>query len=237
MKTIPRIVVALCFILTFGTAFACKSDKMEYDVQSKFPLLVLSGGVGGEVSYDGQGGPLDKMGGPIDCIFLVTDPQREHVVSLTIANGTTRYQTGKLLDHEIGGDESGYVAKLQFSKNPSTDAARLQGAIPKLDLPDDTVIYKAAVELSHMIIERVAGTDKLKMPYWANNTQVELHPRILEYFGVKLDPERNSFHAWKKVGTSGGGSDGGGDNESMVAPFGFSASQQDAYFSIPVVVQ
>ena len=164
--------------------------------------VFFSGGHGGLVTYDGNGGPMVKEGGPIDRVFaLRSEGELGGDHGLDITYGSIDFRTGRLTGEleRMTSDEGDSCLIYRFEGVDDDDAIRIVGSVPELDLPMQTVLFSGSVEASEM---RFVAGDKTRrrptLPYTALHRHFSLHPAIEERFQVKTDDDSIAVCAWCK---------------------------------------
>ena len=163
--------------------------------------LFFTGGHGGHVTYDGEGGPMVKRGGPIDRVFVLRNyGELGGNNGLDVIYGSLDFETGRLAGSierlEPSNDQE--RAAFTFEGNPDDSAAVIRGGITELDLPIDTVLFRGSVEPSVMTFEQDLETGRVSLPYTAVHTDFEFHEAILERFDLRA-LGKIAVSAWCKV--------------------------------------
>jgi hypothetical protein len=150
--------------------------------------LFFSGGHGGLVTYDGNGGQMIKEGGPMDRVFLLlNDGRMVGDAGLDIVYGHVNFRTGVLLSDvklQKAKGKTDSIVTFQFAANDDPNALEIKGGITELGLPRDTVLVHGTVAESTMVWETGDVSKKeAALPYAALHPAVTVHPALLKWFG------------------------------------------------------
>lgn len=187
------------------------ADTYEDRISDSRTQIFASGGYGGDVRYDGEGGPMVKEGGPMDRIFVLRERGElggNH--GLDIVWGRLRVETGPLAgevevrDRESKDDDTTVV--YTFEGNDDEDAIELEGGIldvegreNELEVATDSTLFRGTVEPSEMKALTGDATDRRpNLPYTAFSTEFEVHPFIAKRFGLDHPVDGVAVMGWCK---------------------------------------
>jgi hypothetical protein len=182
-------------VLVGGSVSAAAGAELGEEVKkaiakSKAQLL-FCGGHGGLVTYDGNGGPMVKDGGPVDRLFILKSEGSLFELGgrgLEVTYGSLHFRTGPLagevkVEKLEGADTLVYF---RFKGNESEDAIEIIGGIPELGLPADTVLFAGTVELSEMLWVVGDVSKSSRFPYTGVHNKFFFHPAIANKLGLKV---------------------------------------------------
>lgn len=183
---------------TFSTTREVKAAFSHSKAQ-----LFASGGHGGLVTYDGEGGPMIKEGGPMDRLFLLrNDGRLVGDAGLDIIYGYINFRTGPLRGNvrvkRAKGQDT--LAYFQFASNDDKNAFEVIGGISDLGIKRHSLLIHGTVAESTMVWET---GDKSKregsLPYVAFHPKVYVHPVLLQWFGFSKNVRiRGAVTGWCK---------------------------------------
>lgn len=165
--------------------------------------ILVVGGHGGLVAYDGAGGALEKRGAPVDRVFLLTNDGRVlGDAALDIEYGCLNFRTGRLDQSVEAGRStaSGERARYRFLANRTNDSLQILGGIPRLRIPPGTLLVCGSVAPS--IMERQSGDSPegaTSLPYVAYHNDVVVNERLFEWFEVPNAVVRGAASGWDKI--------------------------------------
>ena len=164
--------------------------------------LVFSGGHGGLVTYDGNGGAMKKEGGPVDRIFLLmNDGRLLGDAELGIECGHVSFCTGPLIGDVAVDDEEnmGPCIYFQFSENANAKGFEIVGGIPMIGLDIHASLVSGNVEKSFMVWKIEDRPDsKASLPYAAWHRHVQVHDRLLDWFDLDDARVVSAETSWSK---------------------------------------
>lgn len=168
-------------------------DREAHDRITRTKTQVFfGGGHGGAVWYDGEGGAMEKEGGPMDRVYVLrNEGELAGNHGLDITYGAIEIRTGRLLKEveSVRNEDGDTVHLYTFDENPSETAVVIRGGIPEIGLPNDSELFTGSVEASEMQWICGDATGKLpELPYTAYHMQFKVHPQLLKRFGI-VDPE------------------------------------------------
>lgn len=175
---------------------------VEERIQKSKVEIFFCGGHGGSVTYDGDGGIMEKTGGPMDRLFcLRREGELGGNLGLDIAYGAIYFRTGKLAqDVELTQDRAGDSNVIfRFWEDDNDRSVVVTGGIAELGLPVNTVLFHGNVEPSEMVwdVGNVTG-DLPVLPYTALHSNVNLHPEIARRYGLKSPVKGLAVTMWCK---------------------------------------
>lgn len=160
-------------------------SSAQTTIQSASAQIIVSGGHGGLVTYDGKGGPMIKEGGPMDRLFFLrNDGLLVGDAGLDIPYGHINIRTGKLQkDVKLYQEKSGDCVAFDFENVDDDNAFEIRGEIRELGLPKHTLLISGNIAQSQMIWETNSKTGREgTLPYVAFHPRVHVHPEILKWF-------------------------------------------------------
>ena len=164
--------------------------------------ILITGGHGGLVTYDGNGGVLEKRGAPVDRVFLLTNDGRFLADAvLDIDYGCLNFRTGKLKGSVkiIESETQDTRVRYNFMANRAKNSIEIIGGIQRLDIPRYTVLVSGNVAPSIMEArtDDKSGTDS-RLPYVAYHNQVVVNKQILKWFDIPNAKVLGAASAWDK---------------------------------------
>ena len=165
--------------------------------------LFVTGGHGGLVTYDGQGGVMRKQGGPMDRLFLLmNDGQLLGDAGLDIEYGHIEFCTGKLdgTVQIIRHDLEDTCIQYNFEGNDNNNGVEVKGGISLLGIPRDSVLVSGSVSPSVMMcdIGDKSGKDS-SLPFVAWHQHVLVNDKILEWFNLDQASVIAAETGWCKI--------------------------------------
>ncbi len=150
--------------------------------------LVFSGGHGGLVTYDGNGGAMKKEGGPMDRIFLLlNDGRLLGDAELGIECGHMSFCTGMLVDEVTVEDEEslGPCIYFRFAENEDAASFEVKGGIHVVDLDIHSSLVSGTIEQSLMAWRTEdRARSKSSLPYTAWHRRVRVNDQLLDWFNL-----------------------------------------------------
>ena len=164
--------------------------------------LLVVGGHGGLVTYDGAGGALDKKGAPVDRAFLLTNDGRLlGDAALDIEYGCLNFRTGRLDRNVRAGRDatSGEWVRHKFLANKAKDSLQILGGVQRLRLPPNTLLVHGSVAPSIMERQTDDASDRgSSLPYVAYHNYVVVHQQLLEWFEIPEAVVTGAASGWQK---------------------------------------
>jgi hypothetical protein len=148
--------------------------------------IMFCGAYGGQVTYDGKGGPMEKIGGPIDRIYLLKNSGKMLDYTGLHSFATMNFTTGKLAENvEVTKTRTGRRTRFLFRENRKQNAIEISGAVPDLGLSFGTPLFHSDVERSEMVCTKDEADGKAAILYVAFHGGWELDRSLLKHFRVK----------------------------------------------------
>ena len=164
--------------------------------------ILLTGGHGGLVTYDGTGGVMEKRGAPIDRAFLLLNNGRIlGDAALAIDYGCINFCTGKL-DGSVKISESETEdtrMRYKFMANRSKNGLEITGGIQRLKIPPFTILVSGNVAPSIMECRMGNKSDTVPtLPYAAYHSNVVVNQQILDWFELPSATVLAGASGWDK---------------------------------------
>ena len=165
--------------------------------------ILITGGHGGVVTYDGSGGAMEKRGGPIDRAFLLTkDGRLLGDAALDIDYGCINFRTGELDGRVRVLDRQTQDARVryEFKANEADNGIEITGGIQRLNIPRHTVLVSGDVAASAMEYRPGDTSDvDSRLPYVTYHSNVVVDQRILTWFEIPSAIVIAGASGWDKI--------------------------------------
>ena len=166
--------------------FFDSNDQFVEIVKNSNAQLFISGGHGGLVTYDGNGGPMKKEGGPMDrLVLLMGDGQLLGDAGLDVEYGYINFSTGNLIEEEVrftDDDVERRCIHFAFAENTDGGAFEVRGGISTLGIGIHECLASGPVEKSFMVWRFGDNTGEASLPYAAWHKNIWVNDKILDWF-------------------------------------------------------